>query len=254
MAATLDEELLLKQCVKEIIDEKYSTQLHELNENLALARGREKELLDRLVSYDKELERYRQCHKCHNEIFERRDASTQTTEQYSDKKQSSKHQHVVQSSPQPQPVKHPPSTFKKPTSPSSKYLCSSSRQVPKSTSKNNHPSTSKQSTTGVFKQPLPPQTVPISPFPTKQTGSIPKQTPPSTSKNPPTVVTGDTSIKNQTTQTSKGNLSSVKEEMNMPPNNPDHNQNVSERNGRESVDSMEVESEPEFIDLTIDSD
>jgi membrane-bound lytic murein transglycosylase len=93
MSYTQEEIELLKDCLKEICDENYFSQIHELKKKLVALTAREKELDLKATRCQEELKALRENHASRPYTIEYRDAATQTEQ--SDPKPENKQAPVV---------------------------------------------------------------------------------------------------------------------------------------------------------------
>lgn len=70
----------LKQCLTEILDERFFSPLHELKKKLAIATSKEEQNATKLADYERELQTYKVCHDCHRLNVDTRDFTCQVTE------------------------------------------------------------------------------------------------------------------------------------------------------------------------------
>lgn len=78
MSYTQAEVELLKECLKEICDEQFSSSLHELRKKLAASSAKQQDLESKIKRYEEDLAKVKQCHSCHSLISMSHDARTQT--------------------------------------------------------------------------------------------------------------------------------------------------------------------------------
>lgn len=80
MAFTQTELFELSECLKEIVEEKYCTVLHELRKKLSAICSKQQEFNSKISRYAKDIQEFNKCHQCHSLITERRSCGTQTDE------------------------------------------------------------------------------------------------------------------------------------------------------------------------------
>lgn len=78
MSYTQAEVELLKGCLKEICDEHFFSELHELRKRLAASNAKQQDLETKVKRYEEDIERLKACHSCHELMKTFSDACTQT--------------------------------------------------------------------------------------------------------------------------------------------------------------------------------
>lgn len=77
MSYSEEERDILRQCVTEIVDERFFSSLHEMRKKLALALTKEEQNATKLAEYERQLKDYRKCHDCHRISVDKREIGIQ---------------------------------------------------------------------------------------------------------------------------------------------------------------------------------